>query len=92
MYLCLMVFQLNEIFFLCFCIGGLGLKSALIESVTKGQVSVGKDKAVVDQFRRIIDFIVQYFTHDGTNQDDDENETIEYIDQTDTEPAPKVRI
>ena len=87
-----MVFQLNEIFFLCFCIGGLGLKSALIESVTKGQVSVGKDKAVVDQFRRIIDFIVQYFTHDGTNQDDDENEPIEYVDQSDTEPAPKVRI
>ena len=87
-----MVFQLNEIFFLCFCIGGLGLKSALIESLTKGQVSVGKDKAVVDQFRRIIDFIVQYFTHDGTNQDDDENETIEYVDQSDTEPAPKVKI
>jgi hypothetical protein len=56
-------------------------------------VSVGKDKAVVDQFRRIIDFIVQYFTHDGTNQDDDdENETIEYVDQPDTEPVPKVRI
>ena len=87
-----MAFQLNEMYFLCFRIGGLGLKSALIESLTKGQVSVGKDKAVVDQFRRIIDFIVQYFTHDGTNQDDDENETIEYVDQSDTEPAPKVRI
>ena len=84
--------MLNEIHFLCFCVGGQGLKSALIESLTKGQVSVGKDKAVVDQFRRIIDFIVQYFTHDGTNQDDDENETIEYVDQSDTEPAPKVRI
>ena len=48
----------------------------------KGQVEVGKDKAVVNQFYKIIDFIVQYFTSDGTNVTIDEDETIENADES----------
>ena len=66
--------------------GGPGFKSALVESLNNGKISFGKDKAVVDQFLRIIDFIVQYFTSDGTNPDnDDEDEKIEYVVNTEGE-------
>ena len=72
----------TDLWLVTLIIGGPGLKSALIESVKKGQVEVGKDKAVVNQFYKIIDFIVQYFTSDGTNETIDEDETIEDADES----------
>lgn len=54
--------------------GGVELKNELIKSLNTGKVSIEKDKALYNQFKKIIDLIVRYFTSDGLDEDDDGNE------------------
>ena len=53
--------------------GGPGLKKELIKAVKEEKVNLGKDKAINDQFLKIIDLIVKYFTSDGTLEDEEED-------------------
>ncbi len=46
--------------------GGPGLKSSLMEALNEGKVALGKEKGVRDQFVKVIEIIVTYFTSDGT--------------------------